>query len=274
MKEIPAADRRDRLAGCLLGTAVGDAVGLPRENLSARRAARLFGGGVRHALIPAWVPGAGGAGRGMVSDDAEHAALSALALLEEPTDAGRFAGALARRLRWWAAGLPAGAGKATLTACAKLWCGVPPARSGTNSAGNGPAMRAAILGCYFADDAGRRRRFAEVSARLTHADPRAVAGAQVVARAAALATTDALPADPAAAPRAVCDELDEPELRRALDETAAALAAGDDGPALGARLGWRPGGADGVRRADGPGGAVGVAGGRRTRRAVGRAGGP
>ena len=173
----PAAeDRADRLAGCLLGTAVGDAVGLPRENLSPRRAAKLFPGPVRHGLLP-WPPAGGG---GMISDDAEHTLLSALALIEEPRDPGRFARALARRLRWWLTGGPAGAGRATLRACGKLYLGVPPHRSGVNSAGNGPVMRAAVLGCVFADDPDRRRAFVEVSARLTHTDPRAVAGAHVV----------------------------------------------------------------------------------------------
>ena len=35
----------DRFVGVLLGTMVGDAIGLPREGLSRRRAERLFGGG-------------------------------------------------------------------------------------------------------------------------------------------------------------------------------------------------------------------------------------
>ena len=41
----------DRIAGLLLGTAVGDALGLPREGLSATRAQRMFGPEVRHALL-------------------------------------------------------------------------------------------------------------------------------------------------------------------------------------------------------------------------------
>ena len=225
----------DRLAGCLLGTAVGDAVGLPRENLSPRRAARLFPGPVGHALIP-WPGGA----RGMVSDDTEHTALSALALLEEDRDPGRFAAALARRLKWWLAAGPCGAGKATILGCARLWCGVPPGRSGVYSAGNGPVMRAAIVGRYFADDPDRRRAFAAASARLTHTDPRAVAGAQTIAHAAALAGEpggDLLPA--------LLDATDEPALNAALTATAAGLSAGDDGPALAARLGWPRGGPTG-----------------------------
>ncbi len=64
---INAKDSRplsDAIQGCILGTAVGDAVGLPREGLSARRAARLFGSApLGHRLL---------LGRGMISDDTEH----------------------------------------------------------------------------------------------------------------------------------------------------------------------------------------------------------
>lgn len=64
---LPAA-----LAGSLLGAAVGDALGLPYEGLSPRRAARLLGPPDRHRLL---------GGRGMVSDDAEHACMTAFARL-------------------------------------------------------------------------------------------------------------------------------------------------------------------------------------------------
>ena len=241
----PLVTRADRLAGCLLGTAVGDALGLPRENLSPRRAARLFPGPVRHGLLPfpSGRPVRFGWG-GMVSDDAEHTALSALALLEEPADPDRFAAALARRLRRWLAAGPAGAGKATLTACAKLWLGVPPDRSGVHSAGNGPVMRAAVLGAFFADDPDRRGAFVAASARLTHTDPRAVAGAQTIAHAAALASSDRAGDGPAAF-AALLGELKEPELRAVLERAAAALARGADGPALAAALDWPRGGPSG-----------------------------
>ncbi len=59
----------DRIAGVLLGTAVGDAIELPREGLSRRRAERLFGPPpLTHRFI---------FGRGMGSDDTEHACMTA-----------------------------------------------------------------------------------------------------------------------------------------------------------------------------------------------------
>ena len=169
-------DRADRIAGTLLGTAVGDALGLPREGLSARRARRLFGDGLRHAFV---------AGRGMVSDDTEHACLLGQALLSAPEDPARFARVLARKLRFWLLGLPAGVGLETARGIAKLWLGFPPGRSGVRSAGNGPAMRTALLGACLGEDPARLRPWVAAATRCTHSDPRAERAAFLVAFAAA-----------------------------------------------------------------------------------------
>ena len=168
----------DRLAGILLGTAVGDAMGLPAEGLSPRRRRRLMPGPGRHRLL---------LGRGMVSDDTEHALFVAQSLLRHPADAGAFQRRLAWHLRWWFAGLSAGIGMATAKACVKLWLGFPPGRSGVFSAGNGPAMRSALIGGYFHDQPEMLRRFVLASTRLTHTDPKAAVGAEAVARLAAWA---------------------------------------------------------------------------------------
>ena len=172
----------DRITGLLLGTAVGDALGLPYEGISRRRAKRLFPGAIRHRFL---------CGRGMISDDTDHTFMTAQTLLEEPHDAERFARKLAWRFRWWFAALPAGVGLATAKACLKLWCGFSPKHSGVFSAGNGPAMRAAIFGAVIAD---RETRYAlvEASTRMTHTDPRALTGALAVADIAAQAPTPIL----------------------------------------------------------------------------------
>jgi ADP-ribosylglycohydrolase len=117
----------------------------------------------------------------MISDDTEHAAMVAQSLLAHPSDPKRFQAALAWKFRWWIAGLPAGVGFATARAIFKLWLGVSPDRSGVFSAGNGPAMRSAVIGVFFATNAQQRRQFVEASTRLTHTDPRALIGALAVA---------------------------------------------------------------------------------------------
>ena len=104
--------KSDRCVGCLLGTAVGDALGLPYEGLSVGRARRLFPDVTRHNLI---------LGRGMVSDDTEHAAFVAQALCRCGDEPGAFARSLARSFQWWLVGLPAGIGFATLRSIIRLW---------------------------------------------------------------------------------------------------------------------------------------------------------
>ncbi len=167
----------DRVVGCLLGTAVGDALGLPFEGLSRRRGVRLVGSPDRHRFL--W-------GRGMISDDTEHTCLVAASFLAAGDDLDRYERELARRLRWWLLGAPAGVGLATLRATLRLWLGFSPARSGVRSAGNGPAMRSAILGAL-CDDRERLRAYVHRNSRLTHTDPRAEQGALAVALAAHLA---------------------------------------------------------------------------------------
>ena len=181
----PSISDRTALVGCLLGTAVGDALGLPYEGLSSRRAARLLGPPVRQRLLGRW---------GLVSDDTEHTAMVAQALIASGGDPERFRRSLAWRLRWWFLGLPAGVGWATLRAILRLWIGIRPEHSGVYSAGNGPAMRAAIVGVAIADPEPLRI-LVRASARLTHTDPLAEQGAWTVAWAARMAGMG--PVDPA-----------------------------------------------------------------------------
>jgi ADP-ribosyl-[dinitrogen reductase] hydrolase len=168
------------LAGCLLGTAVGDALGLPAEGFNPSRIQRWWRGEWKMRLV---------FGRGMFSDDTEHTFAVAQCLAGHAEDAGAFQRALASRLRWWFLALPASTGMATAKACIKLWLGVSPGKSGVFSAGNGPAMRSALIGVYFKDDVPRRHAFVAASTRITHSDPKAEAAALAVADAAACAAS-------------------------------------------------------------------------------------
>jgi ADP-ribosylglycohydrolase len=166
----------DRITGLVLGAAVGDALGLPAEGMTAVRIARRWPGELRHQLV---------LGRGMVSDDTEHLFFTGQALLEAGDDVAKFRRGLARRLRWWLLALPAGVGLATARSIVKLWLGWTPERSGVWSAGNGPAMRSAIIGARFAHDRDDLHAFVEASTLMTHRDPRALTGALAVALGAA-----------------------------------------------------------------------------------------
>ena len=165
----------DRLHGCLLGGAIGDALGLPFERLAPDRARQIFGAqakGLEMQLLPH---------RGMLSDDTEHALFTARALLESRGDAQKFGRVLRGELRAWTFYLPPGIGKATLLAGLKAWTFTH--KTGVFSAGNGPAMRAPILGAFL-PDLVQLREFCRVSTRLTHTDPKAEIGALAIALAA------------------------------------------------------------------------------------------
>lgn len=170
-------DLVERARGLLVGMAVGDALGLPREGLEPGRAARLWGPPLRHAF---WL------GRGVVSDDTEHAFLTAQAVLASRGEEAPFARALGWRLRGWLATLPPGVGWATLRACALLCLGASVTRSGRRSAGNGPLMRAPLLG-FAVPEPRRRAALVEVSTRATHTHPLALEAARAIAELAAAA---------------------------------------------------------------------------------------
>ncbi len=164
--------RLNRIRGMLLGTAVGDALGLPSEGISRRRARRLFKGHWRHRLV---------LNRGMISDDTEHTLFVAQSLIAHATSIDRFQRRLAWSLRWWLVSLPAGIGFATLRAILRLWLGFRPSVSGIASAGNGPAMRVAPIGAMFAESPHRLDDFVNAATRITHTDSRALTGAKAVA---------------------------------------------------------------------------------------------
>ncbi|TWT68821.1 ADP-ribosylglycohydrolase [Crateriforma conspicua] len=119
----------------------------------------------------------------MISDDTEHTCMVAQSLIDAGGDVSKFTRSFARRLRWWILGLPAGVGKATARSGIKLWLGASPEKAGVFSAGNGPAMRAAIFGAAL-NDIPSILEFVRASSRLTHSDPKAEYGAIAVALAA------------------------------------------------------------------------------------------
>lgn len=174
-------DLQARLTGSLIGTAMGDAIGLPYEGLSRQRGAKMLGAPTRQRLF---------FGRGMVSDDTEHACMTAQALIVSGGDVAVFRKNLASRLRWWLLPLPAGVGLATARAILRLWVGVSPEKSGVFSAGNGPAMRAPLIGVA-TDDLQALRPLVRASTLLTHTDEKAEFGALAAALAAHMASRQA-----------------------------------------------------------------------------------
>ena len=209
------ADRADRLCGVLLGVALGDALGLPFEGLSARNVARRVGRLDRFGLV----------GRtGFVSDDTEQAALVAQALAQAGDDPVECRRLFRRSMVGWFARLPFGIGFGTLRACLRMMLGL--SKPGVRSAGNGAAMRAGVVGAYLADEPAARRQVGFALASLTHSDVRAIEGAAFVAEVTANAFRDPPGDSPERLLERSREVLSAPPLLEAVDRALALARAG------------------------------------------------
>jgi ADP-ribosylglycohydrolase len=183
----------DRLAGSILGQALGDALGFVVEAQAPEVARVYVEGWLRRGRAGEWphpqFP------FGQYSDDTQLAR----ELLRSFSDAREwrppaFAARLAELFR---ERRDVGAGRGTRSAALRLLMGVPWHESGTPApyAGNGAAMRAGPLGLLLPNQEAMCRA-AQEQARITHLDLRCAAGAAAVARAVAIAAAR-LPIDPA-----------------------------------------------------------------------------
>jgi ADP-ribosylglycohydrolase len=176
--------RAASLTGCLLGQALGDALGFVVEARPFETARRYVddylcagrAGELAHPDFPF----------GQYSDDTQ---LARELLLSVADARGWSAEAFARRLSaLFERGEDVGAGPGTRAAAARLGAGTHWSLAGTPApyAGNGSAMRAGPVGLLFSDTRAMVSAAVEQSL-VTHLDPRCAAGAVAVARAVALA---------------------------------------------------------------------------------------
>jgi ADP-ribosylglycohydrolase len=221
-----SSDFRDRCSGLLLGTALGDALGLPFEGASAAVIARRGARFETFALL---------GGRGFVSDDTEQTALLARCIAQHPEDLDAARRAWRASMLAWFVRLPWGIGFGTLVACLRIALGFR--RSAARSAGNGAAMRSAVIGAFFCDAPETRRRWSDVLAEVTHVDRRAVEGARYVAELAALCVRAGRHDERERLVIAASSVLEEPSLLEAISRArrlaASHLDAGDAARVLG-----------------------------------------
>jgi ADP-ribosyl-[dinitrogen reductase] hydrolase len=189
-----------------VGTALGDALGLPAEGMSARAISRRFGRVDQFRLLGK---------AGFVSDDTEQTALVAQSLARHPDDVDLCVRAFRRSLLGWFCRLPWGIGRATIRSCIRIGLGLSP--SGVMSAGNGAAMRAGIVGSFFHDRPTEREVFGRALAEVTHRDVRAVEGALYVAELAAACAGYPKGVSPAACQEEASRIVTNAPLREAID---------------------------------------------------------
>ncbi len=176
-----------RIRGSMIGQCLGDALGFVVEGYSREICLEY----VEEVLI---TEKAGTIGRaphpfGQYTDDSqlmrELVESATLSVGFEPEDYGRRIAGLFSEQR------VVGRGRATTEAAARLANGVPWHIAGVPApyAGNGAAMRAAPIGWMFPHDDAALVKAACLQARITHTDPRAIAGSVTIAAAVAYALT-------------------------------------------------------------------------------------
>ncbi len=191
MIDIPS---EEQFRGCLVGQALGDALGFVVEGRSPE-VCREY---VDDVVVPGRdeEPESGQFGVGQYSDDTQLAR----ELMQSYVARGRFDPEdYARRIAAiFSEGRIVGCGRSTEAAAERLARGVPWHEAGTSppSAGNGSAMRAGPVGLIFHDDPEGLVRAATEQEIITHADPRCSAGAIAIAGAVSLALR-ARPVEPA-----------------------------------------------------------------------------
>ncbi|HFC12148.1 MAG TPA: ADP-ribosylglycohydrolase family protein [Anaerolineae bacterium] len=165
------AKREDRFKGCLVGLAVGDAVGTtlefePRDTYEPLT--DMVGGGPFHLPVGAW------------TDDTSLALCLATSLVEQ----GEFDAAdqISRFIKWWKAGYLSSTGacfdigNTTIASLERFLHSGEPFSGSTNphAAGNGSIMRLAPVPMFYANDVEQAVWFSAESSRTTHASAECV----------------------------------------------------------------------------------------------------
>jgi ADP-ribosylglycohydrolase len=190
--------QRARL-GCVLGAAIGDAMGHPTEFMGMSQIELRYGpGGVRGFELY-WERS--GERFAPYTDDtqmAEAVLVSLLASRSADDDLDRTMQRMARAFVDWAQSPQGGhraPGNACMAGCRALAAGTPWALAGGETAGGcGSVMRAYPFGLLFHDDLDRAEAWAVAHSKLTHRDPIALAASAAMAVGVARALHDWAPA--------------------------------------------------------------------------------
>lgn len=177
---------RDRVLGALLGTFVGDALGMPVEGLTAEEILARYG--QLRDMLPARLDA------GKYTDDTEMMIGLAESLCRcRGIDGNDLARTFCQNFD-----IQRGYGLGTARVIYLLQQGEPWEEASKKvfpggSYGNGAAMRVAPVACFYALEPEQLRQAAMASARVTHAHPLALEGAALQAYAISLALTAASP---------------------------------------------------------------------------------
>lgn len=187
---MPVTTRVDRVRGCLLGLAIGDALGAPLEGLSPQQIR------AHYQVVTDFVDGSKAWKKkpyrwrlpGLYTDDTQQALALADVLLEAGhVDVERLAAIYVELATpdLGYAGAHRGVGRSFRQVLADLKRGVSPRLTGQASVGVGAAMRIAPAGLYFAGEPDALFDAVAAASLMTHRDIRSLSGAMAVALAVA-----------------------------------------------------------------------------------------
>jgi ADP-ribosylglycohydrolase len=202
--------------GCLLGLAIGDALGYPAEFRKRAQILEAFGPeGLRDFVAlhdPRWSPrpliASAGHPPGTYSDDTQMTIALSEALAEKahaPLD--ELMNAVAERFVDWSRSPDndRAPGNACMSGCRKLAKGVPWDQAGVpDSKGCGSAMRVAPIGLVYQADRARLLEVARASSVLTHGHDAGIEGAAAAALLVAMAMERSMPEEMYGAVEAEC----------------------------------------------------------------------
>jgi ADP-ribosyl-[dinitrogen reductase] hydrolase len=181
-------NRTDRAEACMLGMAVGDALGAPLEGLVSQQIRNFYG------VVTDYVDGSVAWRRkpyrwrlpGLYSDDTQQALALCDTLLAygevDPNHLVRLYLDLATP-RGVHLGAHRGVGRSFRQAVGEWERGVPPSETGSASAGIGAAMRIAPIALYYDGEADAIFDAVMNASLMTHRDIRSLAGAMAVVHA-------------------------------------------------------------------------------------------
>lgn len=181
-------DLRERFRGCLLGGAVGDALGMPTEGYTAEEIRTRFGT-IRDMLPAPEGHFHSGLQAGQFTDDTEETLLLAESMIEA---CGISPDRFADKLMAWGSGwvlderLNRGVGFTTRSAVENMLSGQSWKQSGLTLPTCGSAMRAAPVGLLYHCDLSLVSRYADLQSLPTHCGAAARAGSVAVATGVAL----------------------------------------------------------------------------------------
>jgi poly(ADP-ribose) glycohydrolase ARH3 len=170
---------RDRFKGSAIGTFVGDAMGRVVEGWPASAIRRSFG--ILEEMAD-----------GIYTDDTEMM----MGIMEGLLETGWFDPNLTAQKFLHNFNPGRGYGGRIYGVMDRLRRGIPWNQAGTDSWGNGGAMRVAPIGFFFYDDPVKLREAAVQSSMITHKHPKGIAGALAQATAVGIATRKGLRGEP------------------------------------------------------------------------------